>query len=297
MEAMGVPIEEERFCSPFRNDDHPTCSLWRAPNNEVLYFMDWAVLDKPLDVFGLYMYAYGCSFSQAVDGLWGLMEGWVPGKTPGIRGGIKIRKMEDVKLKAQAREWLKRDYNWWLGFGITAATLDFFRVSPAQYIWLGDDLVYVYSGPTIHPAYIYEGRDYLKAYFPFRQKFRFYQNNGSAIQGWDQLPESGEELVITKALKDIMLLYELGIPAIAPQSEGTTLDEENVTELRNRFTRIVVLFDNDHAGITALRRYKKIGLPILMLSRHDAKDISDYYHKYGAIKTKQLVDKTRESLR
>ena len=296
MEAMGVPIEEERFCSPFRNDDNPTCSLWRAPGNEGLYFMDWAVLDKPLDIFGLYMYAYGCDFSGAVDGLWQLMEGWTPGQTPRKVGGIKIRKMEDVKLKVQSREWTESDHRWWHSFGISPDTLNHFGVSPALYVWLGDQLIYIYSGPSVFPAYIYEDVDNLKVYFPFKKKFRFYQNNGRFIQGFKQLPLSGRLLVITKSMKDLMLLYEFGIPAIAPQSESVTLDEETLSQLDDRFEHVVVFLDNDHAGITALRRYKKLGYKIFMLSRHQAKDISDYYRKYGAEQTRELVNRTKEEL-
>lgn len=296
MEAMGVPISEERFCSPFRNDDHPTCSLWRASGNDVLYFMDWAVLDKPLDVFALYMYAYGCEFGEAVTGLWGLMEGWVPGKTPGTRGKIKIRQMEDVKLKVLSREWTEIDHKWWRSFGILPDTLIRFGVSPVKFMWLGQDLYYQYSGPVVYPAYVYEDGENLKVYFPFKKKFRFYQNNGSAVQGIKQLPLSGKVLVITKSLKDVMLLYEFGIPAVAPQSESVTLNEETLDDLKSRFDNVVVLFDNDHAGITALRRYKKLGFPILMLSRHEAKDISDYYRKYGAEMTKQLVEQTKREL-
>ena len=34
------------------------------------------------------------------------------------------------------------------------------------------------------------------------------------------LPKHGEFIVITKSLKDVMVLYSFGIPAIAPISEN-----------------------------------------------------------------------------
>ncbi len=34
------------------------------------------------------------------------------------------------------------------------------------------------------------------------------------------IPKNGEFIVITKSLKDCMVLYELGVPAVAPISEN-----------------------------------------------------------------------------
>lgn len=49
------------------------------------------------------------------------------------------------------------------------------------------------------------------------------------------LPESGDILIITKALKDVMVLYEYGIPAIAPCSENLFITEAQYNHLKERF--------------------------------------------------------------
>ena len=98
---MGIEVQEERFCSPFRNDERPTCSLWRAPGNGCLYFMDWATLNHPVDVFGLYMYAHGCEFNDALNGIWQMMSGVSPTGAP--YASPFTPPTEDINtLKAQA---------------------------------------------------------------------------------------------------------------------------------------------------------------------------------------------------
>lgn len=295
MEAMGVPITEERFCSPFRDDEHPTCSLKRMSGNGQLYFMDWATLTQPVDVFGLYMYAYGGEFSDAVKHLWELMEGDPSSKTPAIVSSIKVKELSQTRVKASQRDWLETDYAWWQIFGIEKRTLGVYNVMPAKHVWLGEDLIYQFSNPTIYPAFIYTfSLDSIKVYFPFRKKGRFYQNDGSVIQGYSQLPYAGEILVITKALKDVMLLYQYGLPSVAPQSETIIINGEQLTEFKDRFKYVVALFDNDLAGRIALRKYKELGLPIFMLSRHMSKDITDFRANYGAERTRDLISTTKE---
>lgn len=110
------------------------------------------------------------------------------------------------------------------------------------------------------------------------------------------LPESGDYLVITKSLKDVMCLYEFGIPAIAPCSENLFLTEAQYNRLKIRFKEIYLLYDNDIAGIHATNKIRKQfpDIKYLLLNRNDAKDFSDYRKAYGYKKTLELVNKTKE---
>lgn len=64
--------------------------------------------------------------------------------------------------------------------------------------------------------------------------------------------EGGEYIVITKSLKDVMCLYEFGIPAIAPCSENLFLTESQYEKIKKKFKRILVLYDNDRPGMSAM---------------------------------------------
>jgi DNA primase len=112
------------------------------------------------------------------------------------------------------------------------------------------------------------------------------------------LPKTGgETLVITKSLKDCMLLYELGIPAIAPCSENLFVSQKQFEKLKNKFKNIFLFYDNDQAGISNMNKIRKQfpGLIVTFIPRHlEAKDISDFYFKYGKKRTIELINKAKE---
>jgi len=287
MSTMGVPVSEERFCSPFREDNNPTCSLARLDGTGSLYFMDWAVLTNAVDVFGLYQYLYGCTFSEAVQGIWELME-------DGSKENLDIqaigeKKFSEVRLSVEPYYWTFKDLKWWNAFGISRSTLDYYNVMPAYRVWIGDDIVYVRSNEDVYPAYIYYGTEDLKVYFPFRKTNRFLHSNALSIQGLKQLPSSSDLLIITKSKKDIMLFHEYGYAAIAPQSETIIVEESVIKGLQERFDNVVAFFDNDRVGLQALRKYKAMGLDVHICPRHSAKDPTDYYRKYGAEQTDRML--------
>jgi len=84
-----------------------------------------------------------------------------------------------------------------------------------------------------------------------------------------------------------MVLYTLGFNAIAPQSESTIISEEYVNEIYKRFNYIVVLFDNDKAGIAGANKYKELyGFNTIEIpTRFGVKDISDFRKKFKFRKT------------
>ncbi len=108
-----------------------------------------------------------------------------------------------------------------------------------------------------------------------------------------QLDKSGGEyLVITKSLKDVMVLYEFGIPAIAPNSENLFVTDAQYKKLKSKFKNILVLYDNDLAGIQGLKRIKN-KYPEIKVSfiprKYGVKDISDFRKKYGLTETQKLI--------
>ncbi len=108
--------------------------------------------------------------------------------------------------------------------------------------------------------------------------------------------DGGDYLVITKSLKDVMCLYEFGIPAIAPCSENLFLTEAQYNKVKSKFKNIYLLYDNDLPGVRATNKIHKQypELKCLLLNRNDAKDFSDYRKKFGYAKTLELVNKAKK---
>ena len=96
-----------------------------------------------------------------------------------------------------------------------------------------------------------------------------------------------------------MLFHEFGIPAIAPISENCYLTEAQHNKLLKRFKHVVLVYDNDRPGkIATIKIYRKHPeLYACWLPKNTAKDISDYYAKYGKEKTQELINYAKEKIR
>ena len=101
-------------------------------------------------------------------------------------------------------------------------------------------------------------------------------------------------------MKDTMTLYSLGISAISPNSETQFVSDKMLEDLKTRFKYIVVMYDNDIAGISNMRRIKKEHPELVYFwipRKYEAKDISDFYHKYSREKTIEFIKENLIKLR
>jgi hypothetical protein len=117
------------------------------------------------------------------------------------------------------------------------------------------------------------------------------------IQGVDQLVGK-DYLVITSSLKDLMCFTRLSIKnaeSIAPDSENSMIAESIIIKLKAKYKKVIVLFDNDEAGIKAMLRYKeKYDLDFINLGFE--KDLSDTVKTYGVDFTRDVLLKLIKKL-
>ena len=93
---------------------------------------------------------------------------------------------------------------------------------------------------------------------PTKRKYRFISNwTSTTLQGVRVLPKSGDHLIITKSMKDVMCLHEFGFNALAPNSENIIITKAQYNRLDVRFTNKFCLFDNDLAGVKGAKKYKR----------------------------------------
>ena len=80
------------------------------------------------------------------------------------------------------------------------------------------------------------------------------------LQGSEQLNDESNCLLICSSLKDAMTIKSLGITCniIVPDSENTVIKPEIIENLKSRYEYVFTLFDNDEAGINAMRKYKEL---------------------------------------
>lgn len=301
---LGIPVKKGLFKSPIRPDNTPTCSFYRNKSGELIF------KDFRGDFYGNFvsvvMKIHGCTYYQAlkiIAGDFGLIKTNTPPKVINVKESESFKDSGPCSINVEIQDFTKQELDWWGDYGITSKILKKFNVFSCKSVFLNGN--YFAMSAQHSPIYGYYGgkQDDLelwRIYFPKRKNYRFITNwDSKKIQGFKQLPKEGKLLCITKSMKDVMCLHSMGIPAIAPNSEHLFISESVLKSLKERFKHIVVLYDNDLAGISNLNKFRKqfpelnyVWIP----RKYEAKDISDFYKKYGRSKTIELIKQYLEWL-
>lgn len=193
------------------------------------------------------------------------------------------------------------DIKYWAQYGIKEETLKFYNVFSIKYYLLNNTVRSIYKDDC--PMYAYKVNEHFKIYRPLAPKQTKWRTNLTEldVQGLEQLrsnPLSGDILVITKSLKDVMVLREMGYNAISPSSETTFITTELLNDLKKQFKRIVLLYDRDKTGVRKSREFgRRYGLyAFLMNKKFGAKDISDAVKLNGFDTIKKWIDNTLNNL-
>lgn len=295
---LGIyPELSHSYINPLRNDQNAGCRFYVSPTNKMLIFKDYS-MKWNWDCFNVVEYLYSCSFKKAllvIANDFNLLKSNTDEQynIPIVKR--KPRKIIQVEYRVKREVFDTNDLEFWGQWGIDEETLHLYNVSRAQKVWMIKDgiksLVSTYQ--KNFPSYVYHFGAYeYKFYYPTRKITKFIQTNGSIIQGWEQLPEKGEYVVITKSLKDVMCMYTFGIPAIAPMSETIyTSIEKALPELYLRFNHVFVLMDWDRAGKLFSKYFRdKHDLKILSFKSRKPKDFCDHYKHYGLSYMIDLID-------
>lgn len=295
---LGVPVRlKTRFLSPLREDNTPTCGFFYTKDGDLI-FKDFAGFFAG-GCFKVVMHIYNCSFYEALE---------IIANDFGMIDGVRVERKDYphyvnfhrtvTNIGIQRRSFNDEDRMFWTQFGISKATLLHFQVPPVQRVWLNDKVIYTYTQGD--PAYAYDfGEGQFKIYFPKRKTSRFICNC-SVVQGYQVERDMSKGVVITKSMKDVMVLHEFGITAVAPQSETVYPDEQWVKELQQTAPFVVSLYDFDRAGVTMANFMRKTyGIPALFLTNgrfgtinYGAKDISDLVQSAGVERVRGLINKT-----
>lgn len=265
-----LPREHSYVFSPFRQDNMPDCYFeWYKDN---LYFIDWA---EPIqkrrhrDCFNMVQDSFGVSFYKSLEIVndhfkLNLLAGhhddsdYVIGQRKKVEEQKKkIKSPKSMPFKARMFN-AQGDRDFWQPYEITRSDLIKDEVFPI--IWYKVFSKRLKSHVVIRP----NTRSYLIGNFNPRVKIYTPDKKGKGkwatnctqndIWGYDDLPLFGKQLVISKSYKDYRVLKNQGTTVIAFQNEGMLPSQEILESLIERFEEIIVLFDNDRAGIEAAKK-------------------------------------------
>ena len=203
----------------------------------------------------------------------------------------------DTDIGIVRQPFTEVDKKYWKQFHISIDTLKKFNVSSIKYFLCNRVVRGTYKEDS--PMYAYKVYDRFKIYRPLASKYTKWRTNltNRYIQGLAELPkEGGNLLIITKSLKDVMCLYEMGFNAIAASSETTFIPDDILKSLRSKWKYIVILYDRDKTGMKTAREYSKQYKldAIFVHKKFKAKDISDAVRDNGFFAVKEWLTKTVE---
>ena len=249
----GLDVNSKKLTlSPFRNDHKVTCAFYKSKSG-VLYLHDFAT-NEHINCFTVVSKLYNCSYYKALEIIaqdFGLIKG--SHKVSTFKIVPDIKESESARIQVQIKDYSDKELEWWSQFGINKKLLKKYHIYSIQNVFLNGNLKFISTEKC--PIYGYyfgkdkNGEEKWKIYFPLKTEYRFLNNLSKKIlQGYHQLPKTGDLLVITKSMKDVVALYGFGIAAVSPNSETLFVDEKKLEEFKKRFKHILVLYDNDKPG-------------------------------------------------
>jgi hypothetical protein len=281
--------------SPLRKDIHPSFGIFKATISGNLLWKDQAT-GKTGNVIQFVAELFNLSQDNALQKIaHDVKDNLIKVSKEGERLQESYRKTKTV-ISIQKKNFTDIDDTFWGQYFITRDILKAHNVYPIQTFWVNDIISNLFYTKD-QPLYAYGVFDKYQIYCPHGIKKNKFRTNCSKydMYGLEQIPALGQLLIITKSNKDVMVLDRLGYCAIAPTGENTPIPLEIMTDLKNRFKRIIILYDNDEAGVKGSKELSKthelenIHIPFEYYQKFGIKDISDYIKSYKVTKSKQLL--------
>jgi 5S rRNA maturation endonuclease (ribonuclease M5) len=275
--------------SPLREDKHPSFCIYTKKNGSIAY-KDYATGDRG-NVFKYLGKLWNMTYPETLRRIGTELDKYdVISQEKNL---ITTPTPTGIDIGIVRQDFTIQDLEYWGQYSITTDLLDQYEVTSCKHYLINGRCYGTYA--LNDPMYAYRVFDKFKIYRPYSLKSKWRGNLTSYdIQGYKQLKgNSSDVLIITKSLKDVMVLKLLGYDAIAPPSESSHIPEEIIQAIRLRYSKVIVLYDRDKAGMLNARKlYHKYGLPFVFINKlYHVKDISDFIKKYGIELTREFLAK------
>lgn len=294
---------KQSYTNPLRVDQAPGCKFFIGRTGKLL-FIDSSRKNSVRDCFGFICDKYNCSLYKALQiinrdfklGFEGEeLNHLVYDYSQPTLDYFEKEKEKEKKLLCLKRAFKIYDKLYWQQYGVGLVTLKKFNVLPVQTVFYDNKILWRNSETNPIYCYNFPKENKKKIYRPLEKdkRFKFITSAGigGIYQGFDQLPEKNDLLIITKSMKDVMTLHGFGYPAIAPNSENYSIPLDFYDNLLERFTNIILFYDNDEAGQLARTSLcEELDIPFIEIPAiYGTKDISDFFKKYGPSLTEELL--------
>ena len=284
------------YNSPFRKDKNPSFGIYYSKRTKQLLFKDHGTGECGNVIKFVSLFTSKTEYNDILSDIVDKLN--ITNNTKLVSSKQYIPPTETV-IGVVRQEFTDVDINYWKQFNISINTLKKFNVNSIKYYLCNGIVKGTYKREN--PMYAYKVYNNFKIYRPLADKYTKWRNNLTDydIQGYEQLPQKGDILFITKSMKDVMCLHEMGYPAVSPSSESTFLPKDVLEQLKTRFKRIIILFDRDVAGVKRSRKLsRETGLEAMFINKKfKAKDVSDAVKANSFEEIKNWLNETIKNYR
>lgn len=242
---LGITCVPEVINSPLRQDNNPSLGLFINNRTNSLWFKDFGSGEKG-SLYDLLAKMWNVSKDKVYDRILEDM----PAPALIKKHGVKVYRKSAGKVEVRVREWRDYDIAYWDSYGISLPWLKFGEIYPISHIIITKN-GHSYPIPAEKYAYVYverkDGIVSFKIYQPYSKEYKWMSKHDSSVWDlWTKIPEKGDKLIITSSRKDALAIWSnTGIPALSLQGEGYIPKEHVVQQLKDRYNKVYVLYDND----------------------------------------------------
>ena len=290
---LGISVVPSNINSILREDKNPSLCIF--PYKDSLFFKDFGT-NQSGNIYQLLSLYWNIPLNQVYRKIYNDFTS-ANYKSCCCKNKISktiIKRKSNINIKVKIRNWKPWDIEYWSSYGISLKWLEYCDIFPISHIFLihqnGEQLII----SADKYAYVYierkDNKVSLKIYQPYSTNFKWMSKHDASVWDlWTKIPEKGDKLIITSSRKDALCLWaNTGIPSLSLQGEGYVPKEKVINQLKERYNKIYVFYDNDFKNkVNNGRNYGRILAEKFNLQQieipteYKSKDPSDLYKNWG----------------
>jgi hypothetical protein len=284
---FGEEVEVGRcYSSRLRKDTSPSTGFYVSKSGKLIYH-DFSTGEK-YDSINYVMKLFDLDYFQALNKIKDDFKLEGEGKLSVDKPKKPVKKVADISVIP--REFTDNDIAYFGRYNISRFELVKNNVHSIDTLILNGKFIKTRDN-ELKFAYILDD-EYVKVYSPYSKIKWLSTVPLNKPFGLKELPYKDDKLIITKSLKDKIVLNKFFTDVIALQNESSaSLGLDTIEYLRSRYRDIYINFDNDKPGVRASAYYEEnFGFkPLVVPIEYNVKDFSDFVDEYGIVKMNRLI--------
>ena len=277
---IGRPIS-----SPFRRDRTPSLVI-KATSYGELYYNDFGNLEYQGTFIDFVKQLFSINYGEALRKIDEDMQLGINSQKCNFRTIVANYEVPDIEkidtlIQVTSRPFNSQDLAYWNQYHIDQSELKTWNVYAVKRLYINRTRKALSSSEF---CFGYLMGDKWKIYRPFASKDDKWRTNIPFDQMWglDALTPGTKKAVITKSLKDLIVLRKL-LPTVAStQSESfASINLDTIYSIRDNCEEVYMNYDNDPTGVENSKFFNQFGFKWVNTPNGGPKDFADLAKDQG----------------